>query len=312
MTSESKFTAVEPVQPQSTSSPLALSTSTRVASPWMIFWRQFRRHKLALFGSSLLFVLILIAIFAPFVVQHDPLKADIKNLSSPPSGLHILGTDRAGRDVWARIAFASRVSLSVGIVAVAISISIGTLLGAVSGYYGGWIDIGIQRFTDIVMCFPTLIIIIAIVAIVGPSIYNVMIVIGLLGWTETCRLVRGQFLSLREKEFVEAAICLGLPIRRVIFVHILPNVVAYIIVAATFGVASAILSEASLSFLGMGVQPPTPSWGNMLNASKNLATLTDLPWLWIPPGAMITLSILSINFMGDGLRDALDPRLIQR
>ena len=288
------------------------SLSVKVHTPFSIFWRQYRRHKLALIGTGLLLVLVLLAVFAPLVVGHDPLKTDIKNLAKAPSDEHMLGTDRAGRDVWSRMVYGGRVSLSVGLVAMSIAIATGTVVGAISGYFGGRVDTIIQRVTDSFMAFPYLIIIIALVSIVGPSIVNVMVVIGLLTWPTTCRLVRGQFLSLREKEFVEAAVCLGVPTYRVIFVHILPNVMAYIIVAATFGVASAILSEASLSFLGMGVQPPTPSWGNLLNAAKNLASLVDLPWLWIPPGSMITITILSINFIGDGLRDALDPRLVQR
>ena len=288
------------------------SLSVKVHTPFSIFWRQYRRHKLALIGTGLLLVLVLLAVIAPLVVGHDPLKTDIKNLAKAPSDEHMLGTDRAGRDVWSRMVYGGRVSLSVGLVAMSIAIATGTVVGAISGYFGGRVDTIIQRVTDSFMAFPYLIIIIALVSIVGPSIVNVMVVIGLLTWPTTCRLVRGQFLSLREKEFVEAAVCLGVPTYRVIFVHILPNVMAYIIVAATFGVASAILSEASLSFLGMGVQPPTPSWGNLLNAAKNLASLVDLPWLWIPPGSMITITILSINFIGDGLRDALDPRLVQR
>ncbi len=189
---------------------------------------------------------------------------------------------------------------------------IGTILGALSGYFGGWVDSTIQRFTDAIMCFPSLIIIIAAVAIIGPSIYNVMIVIGLLTWPGICRLVRGQFLSLREREFVEAARSMGARPNRIIFRHLLPNAIAPITVAATFGVAAAILTEAGLSFLGLGVQPPTASWGNMINTAQSAAVLQQMPWLWIPAGIMIALAVLSINFVGDGLRDALDPRSTHR
>jgi peptide/nickel transport system permease protein len=219
-----------------------------------------------------------------------------------------LGTDKQGRDVWARLVYAARVSVSVGIVSVAIFISIGTLLGAVSGYFGGAVDILIQRVTEIVMTFPSLVLIITVVSLVGPSIYNVFLVIGLLGWPGTCRLVRAEVLTLREREFTLAARCLGVPTSRIILRHLLPNVVAPVIVAATLGVASAILTETSLSFLGLGVQPPTPSWGNMLSAATSTTVLERMPWLWLPPGLAIAVSVLAINFIGDGLRDAFDPR----
>jgi len=196
----------------------------------------------------------------------------------------------------------------VGLVAVTIYTTIGVVLGAISGYFGGFVDGAIQRLTDTVMCFPTLIIIIAAVSITGPSIWNVMLIIGLLTWTGTCRLVRGQFLSLREQAFVEAARSVGASDMRLIFRHVLPNSVAPVIVSATFGVAAAILTEAGLSFLGLGVQPPTASWGNLINLAQSATILQQMPWLWAPPGVLIAVAVLSINFIGDGLRDALDPR----
>jgi peptide/nickel transport system permease protein len=272
-------------------------------------WQRFRRHRLALFGAILLLILIGIAIFAPFLTTQDPYTVNALQIRKPPSEEHILGTDTAGRDVWARLAYASRVSLSVGIVAVSIYVTIGTILGAIAGSFGGRVDTIIMRVTDVFMCFPSLIIIITVVAFVGPSIYNVMLVIGLLEWPGTCRLVRGQVLSLREKEFIEAARALGVPRLRLIFRHLIPNVVAYLIVVATLGTAGAILTEASLSFLGLGVQPPEASWGNMINAAQNLTTLERYPHMWVPPGLMIALTVLAINFIGDGLRDALDPRM---
>jgi peptide/nickel transport system permease protein len=273
-------------------------------------WIRFRRHKLALLGSAVLITLILIAIFAPVITTHDPLRADIRMRKSPPSAEHWLGTDTAGRDMWSRLAFASRISLSVGLAAVTIYIVIGTLLGAVAGYFGGWLDSVIMRTTDMVMSFPSLIVIITVVSFLGPNIYNVVLVIGLLGWTHTCRLVRGQVLQIREMEFVTAAHCIGASNGRIIFYHVMPAVIPYLTVIATLGMAGAILTEASLSFLGLGVQPPTPSWGNMLNDAQNLTLLEQFPHLWLPPGIMIALTILSINFVGDGLRDALDPRMI--
>ena len=272
----------------------------------------FLRHRLALAGACVILVLLFIAIFAPLVATHDPNKIDLFATSQAPSEAHWLGTDDIGRDVYSRVVYGTRVSLSVGLVSVTIYVLIGTILGAVSGYFGGWIDSTIQRFTDAVMCFPSLIIIIAAVAIIGPSIYNVMIVIGLLTWPGICRLVRGQFLSLREREFVEAARAMGAHPSRIIFRHLLPNAIAPITVAATFGVAAAILTEAGLSFLGLGVQPPTASWGNMINTAQSAAVLQQMPWLWIPAGVMIALAVLSINFIGDGLRDALDPRSTHR
>ncbi len=271
--------------------------------------RAFARHRLAVFGAMVIALMALIAVFAPFVAMHDPFAVDLQMVREGPSSKHLLGTDEAGRDVLSRVIFGTRVSLSVGLVAVTIYTLIGTILGAISGYYGGAVDNAIQRVTDTVMCFPSLIIIIAAVAIVGPSIFNVMIVIGLLQWPGVCRLVRGEFLSLRQRDFVLAARAMGARDRRVIFRHILVNAVGPITVAATFGVAAAILTEAGLSFLGLGVQPPTASWGNMINSAQSASVLQEMPWAWVPPGVLIALAVLSINFVGDGLRDAVDPRM---
>jgi peptide/nickel transport system permease protein len=274
--------------------------------------RAFTRHRLALVGAFVILLLTLIAIFAPLFAPYDPNEIDLFATAQGPSRAHLLGTDDIGRDVLSRIIYGTRVSLSVGLVSVTIYVVIGTVLGSISGYFGGWVDSTIQRFTDAVMCFPSLIIIVAAVAIIGPSIYNVMIVIGLLTWPGICRLVRGQMLTLRERDFVEAARAMGAPPWRVIFSHLLPNTIAPITVAATFGVAAAILTEAGLSFLGLGVQPPTPSWGNLINTAQSAAVLQQMPWLWVPAGVMIALAVLSINFIGEGLRDALDPRSAHR
>jgi peptide/nickel transport system permease protein len=274
--------------------------------------RAFMRHRLALIGAIVILVMAFIAIFAPLIAPYDPNEVDLLATSQGPSREHLLGTDDIGRDALSRVIYGTRVTLTVGLVSVTIYVAIGTILGSLSGYFGGWVDSVIQRFTDAVMCFPSLIIIIAAVAIIGPNIYNVMVVIGLLTWPGICRLVRGQILTLREREFVEAARASGAHPVRVIFTHLLPNTVAPITVAATFGVAAAILTEAGLSFLGMGVQPPTPSWGNMINTAQSAAVMQDMPWLWVPAGVMIALAVLSINFIGDGLRDALDPRSAHR
>jgi peptide/nickel transport system permease protein len=275
-------------------------------------WRRFKRHRLALIGATIIALIVLVSILAPVVASIDPNRIDLLHAYAAPSWSHWLGTDKQGRDVWSRLVYAGRVSVSVGIVSVGIFITIGTVLGALSGYFGGAIDVLIQRVTEVVMTFPQLILIITVVSLVGPSIYNVFLVIGLLGWPGTCRLVRAEVLSLREREFTVAARCVGVPARRIIVRHMLPNVVAPVIVSATLGVAGAILTETSLSFLGLGVQPPTPSWGNMLSAEASTGVLERMPWLWLPPGLAIALSVLAINFIGDGLRDAFDPRATTR
>lgn len=277
-------------------------------------WKRFKKNKLALIGLAVVLIMIVMAILAPVVVQNDPytsLKNDagkiMKNMSPAESGT-ILGTDLLGRDEFSRLVYAARVSMSVGLVAVGISTVIGILLGSISGYFGGTADMIIMRCVDVVNCFPVMFLIIIVATILKPSIYNVMIIIGLCNWTGTARLVRGEILRVREMEYVQAAISLGANDARIIFSHIIPNVMAPIIVEATMQMARAILTEASLSYLGCGVQLPTASWGNMLNEANNLATLTGRPWQWLPAGACIFMAVLSINFIGDGLRDALDAR----
>ncbi len=273
------------------------------------FWSRFRRHRMAMASLVFLVVIVLLAIAAPWVTQHPPTDIQSGLSRAAPSAEHILGGDIAGRDVWSRVVYGGRVSLSVGLVAVSISILISVLLGTVAGYYGGSVDMIIMRITDIVMLFPVLIMIMTVVSILGPNIFNVMAVIGLFGWPSSARLVRGQILSVREWDFVMAARCLGVLDRSIMFKHILPHVLAPLLVAATFGVASAILSEAGLSFLGLGVLPPTPSWGNMLNGAQSIFILERHWWIWVPPGLAILLTVLAINFVGDGLRDAFDPRM---
>jgi peptide/nickel transport system permease protein len=270
-------------------------------------WLRFRRHRLAMLGAVLLLILVLLAIAAPWVAGLDPYKVDLSAYRKPPSAAHLLGTDSSGRDVFARLLFGARISLSVGVVAVTVYTALGLIFGSLAGYYGGWVDSLLMRLADVVMAFPSLVLIITIASVVGPSIYNVMLVIGLLGWPPIARIVRGMFLSLRQREFVVAARATGVENARLIWRHLIPNVLAPVIVAATYGMASAILIEAGLSFLGLGVQPPTASWGNMLNAAQSISILEGMPWLWVPPGLMIAMTVLSLNFLGDGLRDALDP-----
>ncbi len=271
-------------------------------------WSLFRRHRLAVVGMVVMALLVVVAVGAPLLAPSDPNQVSLSAYREAPSLQHWLGTDAQGRDVLSRIIYASRISLSVGLVAVAIYVLIGTVLGGIAGYFGGWVDSIIMRLADVVLSFPSIIVIITVVSILGPSILNVMLVIGLLGWPPIARLVRGEFLTLRGRDFVVASQSVGASSPRIIFRHILPNASTPIIVNATFGVAQAILLEAGLSFLGLGVQPPTASWGNILNAAQSVTILEEMPWLWLPPGAMIVISVLAINFLGDGLRDALDPR----
>ena len=272
--------------------------------------RRLLRHRMAMIGLVTITIIMLLAIFAPLVAPIGPYKQNLKHLSQPPDQTYMLGTDELGRDIWARLVYAGRVSGMVGLLATAVYMTIGTVLGLVSGFYGGTIDNVIQRITEVFMSLPSLILIITLVAIFGASIYNIILVIGFLSWPSVCRLVRGQVLSARELDYVTAARCLGGSDWRIIFRHVLPNVLAPVIVAATFGVAASILTETGLSFLGMGVRPPAPSWGNMITRATKVVVLEQRPWQWLPPGLMIGVCVLSINFIGDGLRDALDPRMV--
>ncbi|MBI3959510.1 MAG: ABC transporter permease [Chloroflexi bacterium] len=272
------------------------------------FWRRLWRHKLGMLGLVMLALLVIAAVFAPLVAGADPVIMNLKLKNQPPSLDHILGTDAIGRDVWARLVFGARVSLSVGLVAVSIYTSIALLLGSISGYLGGRVDSIIMRFTDIIMCFPTFLLIITVAAVLPPNIFNIMVIIGIFGWPGMTRLIRGQILSLRSQDFVLAAVAVGAPTRRIIFRHILPNVVGPVVVAATLGLAGAIMTESSLSFLGLGVQQPTPSWGQTLTTAMQLPILENMPWRWLPSALAIAFAVLSMNFFGDALRDAFDPR----
>ncbi len=271
------------------------------------FWRYFRRNRLAVGGLLVILITFLVAGFAPIIAPHDPEKTDVSLKLKPPSSRHYLGTDQLGRDVFSRMLYGSRVSLSVGFVAVAISILIGILVGALAGYYGGWVDSLLMRFVDVMLCFPSFFLILTVVALLGPSLFKVMVVIGITSWMGTSRFVRAEFLTLRERDFVQAARALGVKDRRIIFRHILPNALAPVFVTATLDVATAILVEAGLSFLGFGVQPPAPSWGNILTEGRTY--IFDAWWLTVFPGLAILVTVLSFNLLGEGLRDALDPRL---
>ncbi|MEE9934808.1 MAG: ABC transporter permease [Deltaproteobacteria bacterium] len=273
----------------------------------MTFWEMFYKNKLALAGCGIVALLFVVSLFAPLLAPYDPGAIDLKNVLAPPSAGHWFGTDQLGRDVLSRMIWGARISLKVGFVATGLAILIGTILGAVAGYYGGWIDALIMRFVDIMLCFPTFFLILAVIAFLEPSIWNIMIVIGLTGWMGVTRLARADFISLRERDFVTAARAIGAGDGRIIFLHILPNALASILVAATLGIAGAILTESALSFLGIGVQPPTPSWGNILTAGKDNIDIAW--WLSLYPGLAILITVVGYNLLGEGIRDASDPRL---
>ena len=274
---------------------------------WRVLFQRFKRNKLALSGAIFILTLAVIALFAPWIASQNPLQQDILSRLTPPSGQHLLGTDDLGRDLFSRVIYGTRVSISVGFVAIGIAILIGTILGLGAGFFGGWVDSLIMRIVDVMLCFPTFFLILMVIAFLKPSIFNVMVVIGITSWPSLTRLVRGETLSIREREFVQSAKVLGLSNLRIMFIHILPNVLAPILVTATLGVGGAILTESALSFLGLGVQPPMPSWGNILTAGKDYLSIAW--WLTFFPGVAILVTVLAFNLLGEGLRDVFDPRL---
>ena len=272
-------------------------------------WRRFRRHRLANVSLVLLILIGGAALFAPVLAPYDP-EAIAGPFSAPPSAEFLLGTDQIGRDMLSRLLYAARISLLVGILATVISTAIGTALGLAAGYFGGWVDIVIMRFTDMVMSFPYILLVLVAAAIFRPGLWSIILILGFVDWPGAARLVRGNVLSLRESNFVKSSIVAGMPARHILFSEILPNTMAPILVYATSVMAISMLDEAALSFLGMGVQPPAASLGNMLNSAQSLTVLTRQPWLWIPPGLLIVILVVSINFVGDALRDALDPAAV--
>jgi ABC-type dipeptide/oligopeptide/nickel transport system permease subunit len=265
----------------------------------------------AWFGAGVVVLLVLLALAAPVVARHDPVHIDLINQLSPPSAKHWLGTDIQGRDVWARLVYGARISLSVGIISQGIALLLGVTLGLVAGYYGRWVDELVMRLADVTLAFPTLLLLIAMVAALQPSLGVVFVTIGVVGWAGMARLVRGQVLVVRQLEYVQASRALGGRDVRIILVHVLPGVLAPVIIAATLGVAGAIIAESSLSFLGLGVQPPTPSWGAMIADGRDLSQLRHAPWTSLFPGLAIGAAVLGFNLLGDALRDALDPRAIR-
>src|SRR5436309_3714728 len=273
------------------------------------FWAALSRNRLALVGGVIVLFLAALAILAPALAPWDPNRPDVKKILDPPSRAHLLGTDQLGRDVFSRMLYGSRVSLAVGFVSVGIATVIGLVLGSIAGYNGGLVDGFVMRLVDLMLVFPRFFLLLAVLAFLKPSIWTIMAVIGLTGWMGVTRLVRAEFLTLREREFVIWSESIGAGAARVIFKHILPNAIAPVLVAMTLGIPAAILTESELSFLGLGVQPPYATWGNILNDGKDLITYAW--WLTLYPGLAILITVLSYNLVGEGIRDALDPRLRQ-
>src|SRR3989304_6139478 len=273
----------------------------------MTFWKRFKKNKLALLGGIVVIFLFTIAIFAPAITPYDPNAINVRRIIESPDFKHAFGTDDLGRDILSLIIWGSRISLSVGFVAVGISTLIGVILGALTGYYGGWVDLVIMRFVDIMLSIPTFFLLLAVIAFLEPGISNIMIVIGLTSWMGITRLVRAEFLSVKEREFIQSARAFGAGDMRIIFRHILPNSIAPVLVSAVLGVAGAILTESALSFLGIGVQPPTSSWGNILAIGKDNIEIAW--WLSVFPGVAILVTVLAYNLLGEGIRDAIDPSL---
>ncbi|OGW83772.1 MAG: peptide ABC transporter permease [Omnitrophica bacterium RIFCSPLOWO2_01_FULL_45_10] len=270
--------------------------------------KYFFKNRLALIGFIFITIILAFALFAPKIATHNPAAIDTKSILSGPSNSHILGTDTLGRDIFSRIVYGSRISLSIGFIAVGISVGIGIFFGSIAGYYGGKIDSIIMRFIDICLCFPTFFLILAVIALVEPSIFNIMAIIGLTSWMGIARLIRAEILTLKERDFISASRIMGARGSWIILRHLIPNAIGPVLVSATLGMGGAILIESSLSFLGIGVQPPTPSWGNILMDGKS--TLGVAWWLTVFPGIFILLTVLAYNLLGEALRDLLEPRIV--
>jgi len=297
----------------------------RSQSFWALVMRRLGRDRMVVVGAIVIGLIFFVALFAPFLANDQPLfevgklrimspipyspnEYDLKAVLQAPSADHWLGTDDQGRDVASRLIHGCRISISVGFVAVSIYVILGIIIGGIAGYFGGWMDMAVSRVIEVVICFPVFFLILTVLAFIGPSIYNIMIVIGITSWTGIARLVRGEFLKHRSQEYVQAARLLGAGSARIMMRHILPNSMAPVLVSATFGVAGAILIESSLSFLGFGVQPPTPSWGDILSQSRDYMDIAW--WLTFFPGFAIFMTITAFNLVGEGLRDALDIRAV--
>jgi peptide/nickel transport system permease protein len=292
------------------------SNEYKIESKASVIWRRYRKNRLAVVGLVVFSIMCFLAIFAPFLTPFRPDRFDILNSFLPPGEnpydpeqFHLMGTDSMGGDVWTRIVFGARISLSVALLAMVCTVSVGIVYGAVSGYFGGWVDNIMMRIVDAIQSIPTFFLLLIVAAIITPSLWSTVLVLSVFGWTGMARIVRGEILSIKKRDFIEAARATGEKKSSTIFYHVLPNAIAPITVIATLDIAANILAESSLSFLGLGIQPPTPSWGNMLTSAQELTTVMDYLWIVVFPGSFIILTVLAVNFIGDGLRDALDPRM---
>ena len=292
-------------------------SNIKAVGPWQIAWERFRKNKIAVVGGTLFLLIVISVILVPLLSPYEISEFNLADKKLPPSSKHWLGTDEQGRDVLLRLFMGGRISILVGLMAAGVSVVLGTIIGGVSGYYGGRVDNLLMRFAEIVYSVPFMPTVISISAALmwkvesEQKMYLVMVLIGILSWPGLARMVRGQILSLREQEFMQATEILGISDWSRIIKHLVPNTLAYIIVSATLGMAGAILTEAGLSFLGLGVTPPTPTWGNMVERARNANVFRTMQWLWLPPGMMIMLTVVSINLLGEGLRDAFDPKEIR-
>jgi peptide/nickel transport system permease protein len=284
-----------------------MNSKDQSTSMLKIIFRQYIKNKLAIAGAIVIIILSVAAIFSPLLTRFDPDAINLNEIYQPPSWHHPFGTDMNGRDVFARVLYGARISMSVGFISSGLAGLIGVIIGALAGFFGGKIDNILMRFVDLILCIPSFFLLLMVIAMLEPNIYNVMIVIAITSWPGLARLVRAEVLSVRERDYVQAAIALGISRWRIIWRHIIPNVMAPVFVAVTLGVAAAILVESGLSFLGLGVQPPTPSWGNILAQGRSVMQFAW--WMTLFPGLAIFVTVLGYNLVGEGLRDALDPRL---
>lgn len=276
-----------------------------------VTWKRFKKNKLAVTGLFIFTLIVLIAIFAPWISPHKPEVSDILDSNLPPSKKYPFGTDSMGGDIMTRAFYGARVSLTVAMLTMVCSVTIGVIYGSVSGFFGGIIDNVMMRIVDAIQSIPTFFLLLIVASLIVPTMWSTIFVLSIFGWTGLARIVRGEILSIKKRDFVEAAKATGEKNKSIIFFHVLPNAIAPIIVIATLDIAAVILSEAALSYLGLGIQPPTPSWGNMLTSAQDLTTVLEYPWIAIFPGLFIIITVLCVNFIGDGLRDALDPRMKQ-
>ena len=286
-----------------------IKAAAKKDSYWRGVWRRLKQNKLAMVALVVLAAIVLACIFVPMFSKYSMYETSLTEANQPPNANHWLGTDKIGRDLFVRLFYGGRISLGVAVAVTAIECVIGVILGSISGYFGGIVDTIIMRISEVFMSFPFLMICITLQSVFGNSISTLILILAILSWPSIARLVRGQILSLREQDYMEACRALGISNREQIFKHLFPNVLAYIIVYVTLSMASVILTETSLSFLGLGVSPPTPTWGNLIQEARNLLVLQQKWWYWIPPGTAIFLTILCFNILGDGLRDAIDPKM---